>query len=394
MNYEKISVKKYIVLFFLMYSFYFYAMQPALDQIIPEDVVTKIIACCEPRDRNQLVKVNKNFKKLAARKNTSILYYSPLKLGKNDAAFYMMYHCDEGNINIVRNLLENGADPNPKIMLNISPIVLAFQNKHYEIASLLKEYLPKQNVQMNVASPVAMAVYKGDIGRVKYFCQFGWNLPTHDNLLLHTAVTNNDVGMVSLLVKCLNPESILIKDINGDCPFHCLTDRGSMDIVQLLLPFFSVDEKNKFGRTPLFTVANKGRVHAVDLLLDYKASINTQDTENNTALHCAVHNQQKHVVKLLLDRGAQLNMQNAEGDTPLHIAVINNYIKIAALLLAHSARTDILNIAKKTALDCALEHNEREELVTLLSRYGADKKKSAPWIYSVSNFFDVLKNWW
>jgi hypothetical protein len=147
-------------------------MEHFLDSETSKDMIIKIIACCEPQGRNKLMNVNKKLRALTAKTNTDILLHSPLLLGKRDRAFYMIYHCDEGNVNIVRNLLQNGVSAEQDTMLQISPIGLALQNKHFEVANVLRPYNSQNKIYMNAVSPVSVAVYKGDVETVKYYCSY------------------------------------------------------------------------------------------------------------------------------------------------------------------------------------------------------------------------------
>ncbi|XP_071448012.1 ankyrin repeat and SOCS box protein 2-like [Hetaerina americana] len=84
------------------------------------------------------------------------------------------------------------------------------------------------------------------------------------------------------------------------------------------------------GRTPLHEAALARNQECLALLLKHKAEVNSQDSEENTALHCAVcdndeeseilcfpNDTKDQCVQLLLDYGADLSTQNKEKESPL-----------------------------------------------------------------------------
>lgn len=313
-------------------------MELPLDHAIPEDMLIKVIACSEPCDRNTLMRVNANFRELTAKTNTKILLHSPLLLGKRDQAFYMLYYCDEGTIDVVHNLLRNGVGANQKFMLNISPIVVALQNKHYKVANLLRSYYPEENpLGVDVLSPIYIAVHKGDVERINYYFDFGL-IPMPESLL-RIAVVNGDIAMVSLFIKRLE----YFKK-NTEDALQLAARFGYKHIVELLLPYFSRNEKSADIDSAYLWAAFNGHVDIVQLLINY---------------------------------GAHINASNDFGDTALHVAAYNNHSKVVDLLLAYSVATYVINDKGETALDIACECNN-EKIIELLCKHGCVVRANRP----------------
>ena len=123
----------------------------------------------------------------------------------------------------------------------------------------------------------------------------------------------------------------------GATAFLFAADRGDVPLMRLLLaqgadPLIP----NANGTTPLMAAAGVGTnepqeeagedseaVEAVKVLLDHGADLNTVDINGDTAMHGAAYNIAPLVVKLLGERGANpeiWNKPNKLGGTPLYIA--------------------------------------------------------------------------
>ncbi|WP_417336537.1 ankyrin repeat domain-containing protein [Halobacteriovorax marinus] len=89
---------------------------------------------------------------------------------------------------------------------------------------------------------------------------------------------------------------------------------------------------NKHGVTHLMNAARNGHLDALKVLLSFKANINTQDLEGNTALHYAASEGFKSIVSELLRENATKTIKNQQGNSPLELARENNFKEIEDLL--------------------------------------------------------------
>jgi len=108
----------------------------------------------------------------------------------------------------------------------------------------------------------------------------------------------------------------------------------------------AVDEQNSEGQTALHCAAESGRFAMVELLLERGAQIELRDNSKQTALHCAARAGHNGIVTLLLDKKAQIDVQDNSGDTPLHCAAHNDKVEAARLLLERGAQRDMLKAFK------------------------------------------------
>jgi len=105
---------------------------------------------------------------------------------------------------------------------------------------------------------------------------------------------------------------------------HWAANRGELDTIEKVVIHAPdrIDEQDSNQETPLRWAAGFGRVLAVTLLVDAKASVNVQNKWGNTPLHYAQKNMHTAVVAILRDAGAvdqpprpaQADMAAAEGE--------------------------------------------------------------------------------
>lgn len=210
-----------------------------------------------------------------------------------------------GNIEIVKLLLEYGADTDIQTENRVTALISAIANDHIEIVKLLLEYGADTNVQ----------------------------------------------------------------DEDGWVPLMSATEIGNIEIVKLLLEYRAdINIKTKNGGTALIIASQNGYIEVVKLLLEHSADTNVQDENEVTPLMFASSNGYIEIVKLLLEYNVDTNVQGENGVTALMFASQNGYIEIVKLLLEHNVDTNIQAENGATALMLASK-NGHIDLVKLLSEY-------------------------
>lgn len=74
------------------------------------------------------------------------------------------------------------------------------------------------------------------------------------------------------------------------------------------------------GESPLGRVSYFDFPEHVSLVLDFKAKIDFQDKEGNSALHIATERKNKKVIEVLIKRGININLKNKDGETAKDLA--------------------------------------------------------------------------
>jgi len=117
-----------------------------------------------------------------------------------------------------------------------------------------------------------------------------------------------------------------------------------------------VNHKDGYSRTALHWAAYNGHDAVAQGLLGAGADVNAKDEYERTPLHLAAFRtplQKPEVAKVLLAHGAQVNAGDDDERTPLHLAAYQNEPEVAKVLLAHGARLNVCDNDGRTALGLA-----------------------------------------
>ena len=242
---------------------------------------------------------------------------------------------------VVRLLLENGADVNAQNSRKMAPIHFMMQitdaDNRWRILKLLMAYGAQINAQNEDGST-----------------------------MLHIAVTINDRDWISRLnygiawltqVNKLNDEN---RDtINLSVPHDIYNCPETLDYGQIL----NYSLKDKRGRTPLDLAIQLGFVsvfgaesteHSIrskPIYIGNNFDTKAMDACKRNGLQLAVIRGDMQFVEALIDHGADLAHQDSKGFTALHYAVLNpDPVTYVSYLLSKKAPTNIANNDGQTPL--------------------------------------------
>ncbi|XP_041484073.1 transient receptor potential cation channel subfamily A member 1-like isoform X1 [Lytechinus variegatus] len=281
------------------------------------------------------------------------------------------------HVDVVRYLLDQGADIDAEDLENRTPLLLAASKRAWRSARLLLQkganFFVKDAECRNVLH-IAI-IHGGNIRELRVF-------------------TDTQDTFASLLNE---------RDSHGCTPMHYATQRGNIVCVESLIDLgATVNLKNNSKQSPLHFAARYGRLNSIKRLLDSKIGpniINDTDGEGMTALHiAALHGHQK-VVQLLLLRGALLH-KDYKGRTPFHLAAMGGYketmdilysthghlldqsddcgnapillaaqegqVNAVTYLLDHGAAVDIVNCAGDGIMDIVFDTHNKDVAVAIV----------------------------
>ena len=152
--------------------------------------------------------------------------------------------CIRGNVEIARELLKLGADPDDENYDGVNPLATACMGNHVEVVKAILDYNHER---------AAKVVWK----RVK----------RSDNTVMNHAVENGTVEVVKVLLGYKEFSSM-----QGDvevAPIHIAAQQGNIDIAKVLLEHDESckDLLDSERRSPLHYAAKNNQVEMIELLL-------------------------------------------------------------------------------------------------------------------------------
>ncbi|MBR4221686.1 MAG: ankyrin repeat domain-containing protein [Victivallales bacterium] len=228
----------------------------------------------------------------------------------DDAQPFLMMACRYGDTEVVRLLLEAGADPTAPGKGGLTPATIAAKAGAVECLKLLfieKRDLPDKR-DLHDHSPMYYAVTGGKLEAVEYLCQAGANVNTLEEdetwTPLLAAISKGDEAMLKLLLK-----------------------HGA-----------DLDKTASDGHTPLYVAITSGQQKIVEAICWRRRRLDFHWEEGFTPLMTAVDAGNAQVVKTLLDCGANPNMPDKSGVRyPITIAQEENNLELLELLMKYGA---------------------------------------------------------
>jgi ankyrin repeat protein len=267
----------------------------------------------------------------------------------------------QGHIEIVKLLLEHGAQPNLReegIAPHGHALYSAVANGHFEIATLLLEHgaYPNPEVESS-ADALSRAISKSDRPMIELLCSYGAARAVH--LLAYSGDVQTAAAVFAANPALADdPEALTNAAGEGQEAFVRLLLRYQPELPKrMTFPYWSVGAKSRelnellFAHglnpsqpdwmlvTPLHHFARTGSLEKAALFIDHGADLHARDEEIcSTPLGWAAKFGKKEMVEFLLTRGAKPNLpDDPPWATPLAWATRRGHTEIAELLARHRA---------------------------------------------------------
>ncbi|KAF7914964.1 hypothetical protein EAE99_010385 [Botrytis elliptica] len=279
-----------------------------------------------------------------------------------------------GHANMVKVLLEKGAETEHGRIENITPLMITVIHGDVNLAKLLLEYGADIDCRNSShETPLVIAMYKGHLDMIKLLLEHGADINCRDS-------TNQTPLMMAAFQGNLETVKLLLEkgaeiDYGGsenNTPLMIAVDYKLVIIAKLLLEEGAeVNIKTGVNNTPLMQGSRTGCLDMVKLLLKKGAKVDYRGQNNRTPLMIAALHGHKDVVELLLENDAEVNCVDFSDETPLVNAAAGGNMSILSLLLGKGAKFD----CKEKGFASALFSNSRyggEEMVEFLLQNGMD----------------------
>ncbi len=137
-------------------------------------------------------------------------------------------------------------------------------------------------------------------------------------------------------------------------PLHLASSSGNSHISELLVQWGAdIDAQESWGQTPLAIATLRGHATCMDALLRLGADTELKDHHHRqTPLHIACSSCNEESVLVLLDASCDVHSVNGEGRSALGVAMSNRFYRGVPLLIEYGAR---LNDADRMIIPEALQ---------------------------------------
>ncbi|XP_027850754.2 serine/threonine-protein phosphatase 6 regulatory ankyrin repeat subunit A isoform X2 [Aphis gossypii] len=293
----------------------------------------------------------------------------------------LMYAVKESKTTFLERLIDLGTDVTIRNMENFNALHLAAT---YSREDVIKVLLPKKGVdvycpggpkQQTAVHMVAsrqtgtatsiLRVLLGSCGKdIRTIADGDGKIP----LLL--AVETGNQSMCRELLSTQAVEQLKYKTKSGDMAIHLAAKRKDIDMIKILIDYgASVDSQNGQGQTALHIASADGDESLVKYFYGVRASASITDNQDRTPMHLAAENGHANIIELLVDKfKASIYERTKDGSTLMHIASLNGHADCAMMLFKKGVYLHMPNKSGARSIHTAARYGHVGIINTLLQK--------------------------
>jgi ankyrin repeat protein len=333
--------------------------------------------------------------------------------------------CKEGYLDMVKLLLEKGADVNYTGEVSDAPLFAALYNHELDVArhllqiegvdvmwrdsggmgtlhgaynnpDILPELLPRK-IPLGTLSiwgtPLHMTARDGCLESTEILLR---NDPKPDLEVVmgENAAVGQEIGLTPLQLACrelalpcikalleagANHKVVTNDDDLVDIVLQAKTDSSNREnVLELLLstPYsLPIDRVNHEGRTRLHIIHESTSVAAFRLLMGSEPKLDARNGEGYTPLAVAIDVGNRDIAEFLIEQGASVNILSPKYGSILHLATSVGSLDLVKLLMKSGADPDLVDVQYgESILYTALGITDKDRLYAMV-RYLVDEAK-------------------
>ncbi|KAI9147082.1 ankyrin repeat protein [Paramyrothecium foliicola] len=285
-----------------------------------------------------------------------------------------------GHDQIVAVLVNHGAKVCESDNNGDTALILAAETGHDNIVERLLEINPNGFEQVELGKALLLASRGGHREAISKLHRGGAKSGPQDSdgmTALHWTIEAGDLDNTRMLIE--NQDNLNIPNkVRKQSALILAADKGLRGIVALLLENRAIiNLQDSDQRTALHWAAIRRNVDVVKELLSWESPglINIPDSLGRTALHWAAHSGSSKATNLLLEAKAHHATDDKAGRSALILAAGNGHVSTVEALLDHGVNTKTYDKAGRSALDWAAINGFNKVIRKLLPKVREDDSK-------------------
>lgn len=242
-----------------------------------------------------------------------------------------------GHIDVIDLLLAHGVDINARDDNGMTALLFAISFRRNETAN----YLLEKNADAKIANNdgetgLHYTALRGQVDLVEKMIATGSDLNARTfegETPLHYTVWGHQLEVAELLLQS-GADTDIAEDYGRTPLFHAARETGRVEMAQLLIKYGAkINLLDRFGDTPIILAAWKGFGAIVNLLLDNNADVPVTGENGRELLTYAAENGLDRLFAAMVDGGVDLSKKNRTGGSQLHAAANGGSVEICGILI-------------------------------------------------------------
>ncbi len=250
------------------------------------------------------------------------------------------YAAAKGHLNVVKWLVQKGANVNARNSSGITPLYLAKGFGKKDIVQFLEQH----GGTAEIVKPQRQ-ITKTPITGIRSPSTIVSPIRTSVVPIIEAVKTTNIEQIVAILK--VAPDSVNARNPSQFTPLHFAAELGSLEVAKFLIENGAdVNANGENGSTPLHQAVLKHNTNIVTLLISKKADVNAQTTAKITPLMLACGIAYDYeIARILIESGADVNIKDQFGNTALSFAAsYPDESKLSQLLIKSGADVNVRDL--------------------------------------------------